>query len=152
MGASDQLPLDTLLELLPGRFLLSKLSSSSDSEADKSEFCVDMDRLSLLLAFSLLERSDLCELWVFFFNFFFKFWTCRFKASTVSKFFSSVVQSVEDMLLFASILLGSRTFFDLLWCRDDCFSSLRSVRISDLTTTSAELFQKVTPRAIGCHC
>uniref|UniRef100_A0A2N9GZM9 Uncharacterized protein n=1 Tax=Fagus sylvatica TaxID=28930 RepID=A0A2N9GZM9_FAGSY len=63
-GALDQLPLDPLPELLPGRFLPSELSFSPDSEANVSELCVDKDRLGLLLVFSLLECSNLREPWV----------------------------------------------------------------------------------------
>uniref|UniRef100_A0A2N9I4K3 Uncharacterized protein n=1 Tax=Fagus sylvatica TaxID=28930 RepID=A0A2N9I4K3_FAGSY len=83
IGASDQLPQDPLPELLPGRFLPSELSLSSDLEADESELCVDKDQLSLLLVFGLQECSDLHEPCVFFFNFLFKSWTWRFNASTV---------------------------------------------------------------------
>ena len=74
-----------------------------------------MDWPGLLLAFNLLECLDLREFCVFFFNFLFKSWTCCFKASTVSRFFSSAVWSVEDMLFFTSMILGSRAVFDRLW-------------------------------------
>ena len=145
-GASDQLPLDPLPELLPGHFLPSELSFSPDSEANVSEPCVDKDWLGLLLVFGLLEFSDLHEPWVFSYNFLFKSWTWHFNASTVSKFFSSAVRSVEDMLLLASILLGSRTVFGFLWCRDDGSSSLHLVRISDLTTTLLRAFSEADCR------
>jgi hypothetical protein len=105
MGVSGQLSLDPLPELLPDLFLPSELSPSLVSEADVSELFVDMDQLGLLLGFILLECSDLHEPCVFFFDFFFKLWICFFRASTVSRFFSSEVWSVEDMLFFASIIL-----------------------------------------------
>ena len=66
-------------------------------------------------------------------------------ASTVLKFSSSVVQSVDDMLLFASILFGSRTVLGFLWCRVEGSGSLLSVRIFDLTTTLLRDFSEVDP-------
>ena len=66
-------------------------------------------------------------------------------ASTVLKFSSSVVQSVDDMLLFASILFGSRTVLGFLWCRAEGSGSLLSVRIFDLTTTLLRDFSEVDP-------
>jgi hypothetical protein len=105
MGVPGQLSLDPLPELLPSLFLPSELSPSLVSEADVSELCVDMDQLGLLLGFILLECSDLHKPCEFFFDFFFKLWICCFRASTVSRFFSSEVWSVEDMLFFASIIL-----------------------------------------------
>lgn len=100
-GASDQLPLDPLPKLFPSFFLPSELSSSLVSLANVSNLCVDIDRSGLLLAFGLLECSDLRELCLFFFNFFFRSWTCCLRASMVSRFLSSVVRLVEEMLFLA---------------------------------------------------
>jgi hypothetical protein len=49
------------------------------------------------------------------------------------------------MLLFASILFGSRTVLGFLWCRAEGSDSLLSVRIFDLTTTLLRDFSEVDP-------
>ena len=137
--------LNPLPELLLGRFLPSELSSSSNSKAEEFELGADKDWLGLLLVFGLLKHSDLREPWVFFFNFLFKSWTWRFNASTVLKFSLSAVRSIEDILLFASIFLGSRTVLGFLRCRDNGSGSLGSVYISDLTTTFVRDLSEANP-------
>ena len=106
-GDSDHFPLDPLPELLPSFFLPSELSSSSVTSTDVIELFDDRARAGLLLVLYLLECSDLLES-------FFSSRTCCFSASTVSMFLSCPVRSLDDILLFGSTILVSRSVLDRL--------------------------------------